>query len=123
MEAKIAATRHEFQTQAWAWRSHWKFETVAEHNCWMRQEKSTCLIIALQGRATNVLHGVPKGVTYQETLEALKDHFGDHAFAAEYRSRLKTRTQWVGKSLQEFATAVEHEHLIHGAYPAYLRAA
>jgi hypothetical protein len=22
MEAKIAATRHEFQTQAWAWRSH-----------------------------------------------------------------------------------------------------
>jgi hypothetical protein len=48
-----------------------QFETVAEHNCWTRQEISTYLITALQGRATDVLHRVPKGATYDETLKSL----------------------------------------------------
>jgi hypothetical protein len=30
---------------------HRQFKTIAEHNCWMCQEKSTLLITALQGRA------------------------------------------------------------------------
>jgi hypothetical protein len=37
-----------------------QFETIAEHNCWMSQKKSTHLIIALQSQATDVLHGIPK---------------------------------------------------------------
>lgn len=89
MEAKIEATRHEFQTQlkeveagdkhgrgtdtsmaqpsnfnvtSWTMiRRH--FETIAEHNCWTCQEKSTYLITLL-GPATDVLHKVPKGATY-----------------------------------------------------------
>jgi hypothetical protein len=36
-------------------------------------------------------------------------------FAAAYRSQLKARTQKVGDSLQDFATAVEQ--LVHRAYP------
>jgi hypothetical protein len=95
-----------------------QFEAVAEHNCWTRQEKSTYIITALQGRATDVIHGVPKGATYEETLEALEDHFEDHHQAAGYRSQLKTRTQGVGDSLQEFTTAVEQ--LAHHSYPALL---
>jgi hypothetical protein len=63
-----------------------QFETVAEHNCWMRQEKSTYLITILQGWATDILCGVPIGVTYEETLDALEDCFGDQYFVAAYRS-------------------------------------
>jgi hypothetical protein len=77
------------------------------------------LITALQDRATDMLQGVPKGVTYEETLEALEDIFGDQHLAALYRSQLKSRTQGVGQSLQEFATAIEQ--LAHQAYPALFK--
>jgi hypothetical protein len=70
----------------------------------------------LTGSATDKLHKVPKGATYEETLEALENQFGDQHLATPYHSRLKTRTQGVGESLQEFATAVEQ--LAHHAYPA-----
>jgi hypothetical protein len=63
-----------------------------------------------------MLHGVPKGATYVEILQALEDGFGDQHLAAEYRSQLKTRTQGVGESLQEFAIAIQH--LAHRVYPA-----
>jgi hypothetical protein len=53
-----------------------QFETVAEHNCWAPQEKSTYLITALQGRAADVLHGIPINTTYEETLQTLEDRFG-----------------------------------------------
>jgi hypothetical protein len=50
-----------------------QFETVAEHSCWTRLEKFTHFITALQGRATELLHGVPKGANYEETLDAPED--------------------------------------------------
>jgi hypothetical protein len=53
-----------------------QFETVAQHNCWTRLEKSTYLITALQSQATDLLHGVPKGANCEETLDALKDASG-----------------------------------------------
>jgi hypothetical protein len=93
-----------------------QFETAAHHNCWTRQEKSIYLITALQGRSTDVLHGVSKGATYEETLEALANRFEDQRLAAAYRSQLKTRTENVGDSLQELATAVEQ--LAHRPYPS-----
>jgi hypothetical protein len=92
-----------------------QFETVAVHNCWTCQEKSTYLITALQDRATDVLHGIPKGATYEETLQVLEDRFRDQQFAAAYCSQLKTRTQTVMASLQEFSTAIEQ--LANCAYP------
>jgi hypothetical protein len=93
-----------------------QFETVADHNHWTPWEKATYLIAALQGRACDVLHGVPRGATYEEAIEALEDRFGDQHLAAAYRSQLKTRTQKAGETLQEFATAIEQ--LAHRAYPA-----
>jgi hypothetical protein len=78
-------------------------------------EKYTYLITALQGRAADVLHGIPTSATYEETLQALEDRFGDQHFPAAYRSRLKARTQKAGESLREFATAIEQ--LAYRAYP------
>jgi hypothetical protein len=61
------------------------------------------LLTALQDWAANVLHGVPKGVTYKETIAAL----ADQQLAIGYCSQLKTRTQDDGESLQQFASATE----------------
>jgi hypothetical protein len=68
------------------------FETVAEHNCWTRQEKCTYLITAFHGRSTDVLHGVLKEAIYVETLQALEDRFRDQHLPVAYRSQLKTKT-------------------------------
>jgi hypothetical protein len=73
------------------------------------------LITTLKGWAADVLHGTPKNATYQETLQALEDRFGDQQFATLFYSQLKTRTQRAGESLRDFATAVDR--LAHGAYP------
>jgi hypothetical protein len=53
-----------------------QFETVEGHNCWTHLEKFVYLITSLQGRATDMLHGVPKGASYEETIEAWEDRFG-----------------------------------------------
>jgi hypothetical protein len=53
-----------------------QFETVAEHNSWTR-EKSAYLITAMEGRATDVLHGIPRCASYEDTLQALEDRIGD----------------------------------------------
>jgi hypothetical protein len=93
-----------------------QFDTVAEYNCWTRLEKYIHFITVLQDRATDVLHGVPIGAIYKETLETWENLFVNQHLAAAYRSQLKIRTQGVRVSLQEFTTAVE-EHP-HRAYPA-----
>jgi hypothetical protein len=59
-----------------------QFETAAEHNGWTLQEKSTHLITAFQGRATDVLHVIAKGETYEETLHAQVDRFRDEHFVS-----------------------------------------
>jgi hypothetical protein len=144
MKALTEATRHEFQAQLkevyiWAkhgratgtgasvamppkfdritsWAVFWcQFENIAEHNCCTCQDNSTYLITVLQGRATNVLHGVTKGATCEETLEALEDRFGDQHLAAAYHSKQKPRIQGVEESLEKFSTAIKQ--LTHHAYP------
>jgi hypothetical protein len=54
-----------------------------------------------------MLHGALKGVTYEETLEALEDHYGDQYLANANHSQLKMRAQGVRESLEESATAIE----------------
>jgi hypothetical protein len=93
-----------------------QFETVAEHNGWTPKENSTYLITALEGRATDALHGIPKGATYEEILQALEACFGEEPIASAYRSQLKVRKHKAGESLQDFATAIQQ--LALRAYPA-----
>jgi hypothetical protein len=102
-------------TTSWAvFRS--QFETTAQHNCWVCPEKYTYSITALQALATDILHRVPKGATYEETLEAQEDRFKDQHLATAYRSQLQLRTQSVVESLQEFGTAIKQ--LAHCTYLA-----
>jgi hydroxypyruvate isomerase len=54
-------------TTSWSVFRH-EFENVAEHNGRTLKEKSTYLITALEGRATDMLHGISKGATYEEVL-------------------------------------------------------
>jgi hypothetical protein len=68
----------------------------------------------------HVLHRVPKGATYEEILEALEDRFGDQHMATAYHIQLKSGTQGVRESLQEFITAVKK--LAHCTNPHYSRA-
>jgi hypothetical protein len=75
-----------------------QFETASEYNCWTRQKISTYLFTVMQGRTTDVLHGVTKRATYEETFEALEDRFGDQNLAAAQHSQLKPRTEGVGES-------------------------
>lgn len=82
-----------------AWRAFRRqFESLSEHNVWTRQEKFTYRITRFQGRATDVLHAIAKGETYEERLQALEDRLGEQNFAAGYRNQLKVRMQTFGES-------------------------
>jgi hypothetical protein len=95
-----------------------QFEIVAKHNSWTPQEKSTYLITALQGRATNVLHAVPKGATYEEILEILEDRLENQHLVTTYRSQPNSRTQRAEPSLQEFAIDIKQlAHHTNSALP------
>jgi hypothetical protein len=52
--------------------------------------KDMQLLTAPQGWAADVLHGDPKEATYEETIRATVDQFGDQHLAVEYRNQLKT---------------------------------
>jgi hypothetical protein len=62
-----------------------------------------------------MLLGIQTNTTYENTLQALEDRFGDQQFAAAYRCQLTTRIQNPREPLQDFATAIEM--LAHRAYP------
>jgi hypothetical protein len=55
---------------------------------------------------------------YKETIKTQEDCFEDQHLAASYCSRLKTRTQCIGESVQEFANTVER--LAHHTCPTLL---
>jgi hypothetical protein len=61
------------------------------------------LLGVLQGQAANI----PAGAVYEDTVRALKSHYGDHQLAATYQAQLKARTQLTSKSLQDLAAATE----------------
>jgi hypothetical protein len=69
----------------------------------------------LEAPCIDVLQGVLKGMTHEETLEDLEDCFRDQHLAA-YCSQQKTRTLGVGEYLQEFVTAVEQQ--AHHTHPS-----
>ena len=77
-----------------------QFEAAAVQNNWMLSEKAAHLLSVLRGKAAHVLHTVPTEATYEDIVESLRDHFGDHQLAAAYRSQLKARVQTSGETLQ-----------------------
>ncbi|KAJ4438192.1 hypothetical protein ANN_14131 [Periplaneta americana] len=87
-----------------------QFEAIAEHNGWTPAEKTTQLLAALQGQASEILHSVPEDGTATEIMAVFEGRYGDHQLEAAFRTQLKKRVQQSGKSLQEFAMAVELAH-------------
>jgi hypothetical protein len=96
-----------------------QFEVAAVHKKWISKEKAAHLLaVLLQGQAANVVHSVPPGATNEDIVGALIGRYGDHKLAAAYRAQMKARTQLIGKSLQEFAAAVELlAHRAQSEYP------
>ncbi|XP_069679573.1 adventurous-gliding motility protein Z-like [Periplaneta americana] len=111
-EPSASARHHNVKTPKFDGTTSWaifrrQFEAIAEHNGWTPAEKTTQLLAALQGQASEILHSVPEDGTAAEIMAALEGRYGDHQLAAAFRTQLKTRVQQSGESLQEFAMAVE----------------
>ncbi|XP_069683895.1 adventurous-gliding motility protein Z-like [Periplaneta americana] len=111
-EPSASARHHNVKTPKFDGTTSWtifrrQFEAIAEHNGWTPAEKTTQLLAALQGQASEILHSVPEDGTAAEIMAALEGRCGDHQLAAAFRTQLKTRVQQSGESLQEFAMAVE----------------
>jgi hypothetical protein len=78
-----------------------KVEAVAEHYKWVSHITAMHHLSAPEDKASNVLHGVLKEATYEDTIRALEDQFGGQHVP------LKTRIQFAGESLQEVAIDIE----------------
>jgi hypothetical protein len=63
----------------------------------------------------DVLPGIPTNTTYEDTLRALEDRFGDQHFATACRCQLTARIQNPGESIEDFTTAIKM--LALRAYP------
>jgi hypothetical protein len=66
------------------------------------------MITASNKPASQILHGIPTGATYEEVTEALGNRCVDNHLEAVFHSQLKRRTLLIGESLQEFSTAIDH---------------
>jgi hypothetical protein len=78
---------------------------VADHNGWEAREKATHLF-------ADMLHNVPADELYDDTVRALKGRYRHYQLAAIYLFKPKAWTQLGGKSIQEFAAAVEQLALV-----------
>jgi hypothetical protein len=76
-----------------------KTEAGVEHYNWAPHIKATHLLTTLQGRASYVLHGDPKGETDEETTRHLRTNLGTSYLATGHHNQLKTQTQDNGESL------------------------
>ncbi|GBM30452.1 hypothetical protein AVEN_203023-1 [Araneus ventricosus] len=86
-----------------------QFDVVSSANGWNNRVKASQLVAFLRGSATEVLQGMPSDkLTDLTTIEnALEARFGDSHRTQFYKTKLQTRRQKPGESLQVLATDVE----------------
>jgi hypothetical protein len=53
-----------------------QFDAVASRNDWTSSEKVTHLLAVLQGQATDILHIVPDGASYEDIVEGSEGQLG-----------------------------------------------
>ncbi|XP_055871211.1 uncharacterized protein LOC129923598 [Biomphalaria glabrata] len=93
-----------------------QFEAAAKVNKWgSEEEKATALVLALRGKASEVLQSIPNQQDYAVLVQAMELRYGDEHLQEVYRVQLKTRQQRVSETLQELKTDIER--LAHLAYP------
>ena len=89
-----------------------QFEAAATANLWEKGQKATALVIALR----EILQTLSKEDRnrYSALTAALELRFGDEHLRQVFAAQVKTRTQKVGESLQEFEADVKR--LVRLAY-------
>ena len=100
---------------SWSWCKK-QFEAAATANLWEEEQKSTALVIALRGAALEIRQTLSEEDrnSYSALAAALELRFGDKHLKQVYAVQVKTRTQKVGESLQEFEADVKR--LVRLAY-------
>uniref|UniRef100_A0A2C9KZC3 Uncharacterized protein n=1 Tax=Biomphalaria glabrata TaxID=6526 RepID=A0A2C9KZC3_BIOGL len=78
------------------------------------EEKATALVLALRGKASEVLQSIPNQQDYAALVQAMELRYGDEHLQEVYRVQLKTRQQRVSETLQELKMDIER--LAHLAY-------
>ncbi|KAJ3655734.1 hypothetical protein Zmor_014852 [Zophobas morio] len=92
------------------WSSYKKqFEAATAVNLWEEAQKATAVVIALRGAALDILQTLSEEERnrYSALTTALELRFGDDYLKQVFADQLKTRTQKVGESPQEFAADVK----------------
>nr|XP_023016552.1 uncharacterized protein LOC111505893 [Leptinotarsa decemlineata] len=94
-----------------------QFEAAAENNRWRNEKKTTALILALRGKASEILQNISvnRQKDYEALVSALEVRYGSEHLQQVYQAQLKVRTQGPSESLQEFGAEVER--LVRLAYP------
>lgn len=93
-----------------------QFEAAAKVNNWRtNEEKATGLMLALRGKATELLQIVSDQQDYEALVRTMELRFGDEHMKEVYRVQLKTRQQKPGETLQELMADIER--LARLAYP------
>ena len=84
-------------------------EAAATANLWKEEQKVTALVTALLSAALEILQTLSDEdiSKYSALTTALERQFGGEHLKQVFVARLKTRTQKVGESLQEFAADVK----------------
>ncbi len=94
-----------------------QFEAAARINNWTRdEEKATALVLALRGKASELLQTIPDQRDYGAIVKAIELRYGDEHMQEVFRVQLKTRQQKPGESLQELEADIER--LAHLSYPS-----
>jgi hypothetical protein len=94
---------------------------VVKRNYWAPHEKATYLMAALNEPDAHMLHGVHTTVTYKEVTYGLQNRYCEHHLEAAFQPQLKTSTQLVVESLQEFVAATDHlAQCAHTEWPKHL---
>ncbi|KAH1021895.1 hypothetical protein HUJ04_011379 [Dendroctonus ponderosae] len=95
-----------------------QFEAAANANHWTEQQKATSLVVALRGKAAELLQSLTtmdQG-NHAALVHALQLSFGNEHKETVFQAQLRMRQQKSGESLQEFEGEIEK--LTHLAYPS-----
>jgi len=94
-----------------------QFEAAAVANGWTEHQKATELVLALRGKALEILQNIPecKQGDYYSLANALELRYGNKYLTQVYQSQLKSRAQGSSETLQEFGAEIAR--LIRLAYP------
>uniref|UniRef100_A0A6P7FRD1 Uncharacterized protein LOC114330302 isoform X1 n=1 Tax=Diabrotica virgifera virgifera TaxID=50390 RepID=A0A6P7FRD1_DIAVI len=86
-----------------------QFEAAAQNNGWTNEQKATALILALRGKAVEILQNIPEDAQkkYETVVSALELRYGSQYLKQVYQSQLKVRIQGSNESVQEYGAEVE----------------